>query len=199
MKAHTTLLVLALVLLFTGFTESQSDSSAEAVIESKTFYYPASTINTIMSEGNGLRLYNGYFPSNGGETLMAVSLAGDRDNENVFYYLATAFTDATAEINEIDKEDAVDGCRNLETANRFAVTLGENEVGELMSQKGTTGLAFEYAMTDMGNRTLKVSPASITDSNTLNLNQNAAYVIDDPCPSSCGSDVQSNYLCNMGE
>lgn len=197
MKSIPYFLSVVLVLLFTGFTTQPSSSDVMLLGSTNGFYYPASALKTMLNQGNGVRLYNASFPTNGGITLMAVAVTGEGDTRNVNYYVFKGASSGQGEIVSIDRETAIQGCQNLGNAQRFAVTIGEYEVNQLLSQSRATGILFEYATNGMGYQSLKVSPAAVSGRSIEVVNPSASYVVEHPCPLSCGSDAQTNYLCNM--
>lgn len=193
MKSPHILLTVVLAFLFAGFTPNHTDSNISFSGSSNGFYFPSSTLKSILKQGNGLRLYNASFPSNGGETLMAVAVNGEADANNASYYVFKGLSS----ISPVDKSTAIEGCQNLGNGARLAVTLSAKEVNNLLSQARATGISFDFANNSQGHRTLKASAAVIEGGRVSVINHQASVVFEKPCPFICGSTPQQSYLCNM--
>lgn len=167
--------------------------------QSKECFYPSDLLRDLLNcpDCEGIRIYNALYPKNAGISLMAVSESKGSDVSGAFYNLFEIIKQDAPVIDALEKSQAEESCANLGEGNCFAVTINSETINNLLAENGATGISFIQTIDTNGNATLRANPAYLDKGIITPVSGAQSFTSEDPCPSSCGQNPTSSYVCKM--
>ncbi|MGB6035853.1 MAG: hypothetical protein WBG42_06265 [Cryomorphaceae bacterium] len=186
-----------------GFVSVQTSASDSLDQSNEGVFFSAELLHDMMKRSNcdAIRFYSAQSAGNGTESVLAVSVSQGADmkvkrSPSTKYLLFTGIRDGETSISRLSKEEAAMAIKNVNGA-RLAVTIKKNELMEILSSRGCTGIEVIRATTSNGMPTFSLRSATLSENKVIQNSAPTAVISENPCPPSCGANLNQHYLSTI--
>lgn len=183
-----------------GFATKTIENEPLTKAAFQTYFYQADVLYNLLKAPScdGIRFYSAS-GQDGSRTIVAISVSNGRDIPNVNYLLYQGPGINSSIIKPVNRNTAKNACSKTPIGQRFAVTFKKHQIERMLQIPQATGIVFSITNNSGGYTTLNAMPALLKEGVINHVSSIDGLTVDDPCPSACGENSNSNYLVQMME
>ncbi|HKK40259.1 MAG TPA: hypothetical protein VJ949_12630, partial [Cryomorphaceae bacterium] len=185
---------------FGVFASSEEPSSTSLFQSSGGVFFSSAVLKEMMGRTNcdAIRFYSAKHSATGEVTVMAVSVSGGADmpvkmSAKSKYQLFSGVQNGKISISRLTKENARQVVDEMNGDN-LAVTVSKIEIEQILKTPGCTGIKISPSNTSNGDPTFLLTSATLSNSIIVNTPNPKLKLVENPCPTSCGTNAKYEYL-----
>jgi hypothetical protein len=186
-----------------GFNSKEKPSSDLFEQSNGGVFFSSNLLYEMMGRTNceAIRFYSAKTNSNGEESVLAVCVSSGADmkvmnSSSTKYRLFAGIQNGTPSMNQLSKDQAAKAVRNVNGA-RFAVTISNGDINNLLKAEGCTGIEVTRATTQNGSPTFLLTSARLSGNTVVKSISPKVVKGENPCPPSCGANLNHKYLSTI--
>ena len=197
------LAILLIAIISFGFVSIEKPSSDLLNQSNGGVFFSSNLLSQMMNRENcdAIRFYTAKSNANGAESVLAVCVSSEADmkvksSPATKYLLFKGIQNGNTLVDQLSKEEAKKAVQNG-VGPRFAVTVSNSELSSILNTEGCTGVEITKSSTQIGSSTFLLTSATLSQNNIVASASPRSLKSENPCPPSCGANLNQKYLSTI--